>query len=273
MYPAVALIGLVPQPAAGPAAKPGNVNEMTIMQKIAGEHFGPGLLVFSVYLIAGFIALVAGLIAYAVLSDDYDAWMHPQEYAARVAAEARQHRMEGGLFLRTDFASDAWPWPKVDQVQLQCHGSKAWPMLTLTMPDGKEYGLNGTAQDAGWKSILKTLKKGRDGTFDPPVPDDLMKDANALCPDQPDTSAYDRCFNKVDGAPAGVVDAVQRGLRDPDSFDLINVMRSAPDAHGVLEFHVKFRAKNGFGGMNLGDAHGHMQVSDCKISLDGIDDG
>jgi hypothetical protein len=233
----------------------------------------PGPWAFAIYMIVGFFALGLCVAALSVLDDEYDAWMHPQEHAARLAAEATQHRMEGGSFFRTDFPSDAWPWPKVDHIQLQCHGSKDWPMVTLTMPDGKEYGLNGTAQEAGWTSILKALKKGRDGTFDRPVPDDLMKDALALCPDRPDTSAYDQCFSKVDGAPAGVVDAVQRGLRDPDSFDLINVSRSAPDAHGVLEFHVKFRAKNGFGGINLGDAHGHMQVSDCKVSLDGIDDG
>src|SRR3546814_7431503 len=47
---------------------------------------------------------------------------------------------------------------------------------------------------------------------------------------------------------------VKQSLREPDSFEHIRSSATAVDENGVQRILIEFRARNGFGGMNIGKA-------------------
>lgn len=74
------------------------------------------------------------------------------------------------------------------------------------------------------------------------------------------------CLSAWDGSHTGMVREVKAGLRDPDSFEhvdtLITPVQAETGMHGVT---MTFRARNGFGGLNLGTAIGEVDPTTCIV--------
>lgn len=73
------------------------------------------------------------------------------------------------------------------------------------------------------------------------------------------------CLSGWDGSHRGLVDAVSKSLRDPDSFEHAETKITPVDANGQHTVIMTFRAKNGFGGTNVGSAMGEVRQSDCAL--------
>lgn len=73
------------------------------------------------------------------------------------------------------------------------------------------------------------------------------------------------CLSGWDGSHRGLVNAVKAQMRDPDSFEHIETRISPVDAQGHNAVIMQFRAKNGFGGMNVGIASGVISNTSCSL--------
>lgn len=84
-------------------------------------------------------------------------------------------------------------------------------------------------------------------------------------------SAEDRrkgfhCLSKWDGSNRSAVDQIKAGLRDPDSFEHIETRIYPLDKgeHGAL---VSYRARNGFGGLNVEKMYARINSASCEARL------
>jgi hypothetical protein len=69
-----------------------------------------------------------------------------------------------------------------------------------------------------------------------------------------DQVKFDRCFSAWDGSNKDLVQRVKANLRDPSSFEHIETRYVK--INGGLQLTMFYRAKNGFGGMNIEQAKG-----------------
>lgn len=74
------------------------------------------------------------------------------------------------------------------------------------------------------------------------------------------------CLSSWDGSHRDFVDAVSKSLRDPDSFEHSETKITPVNADGQHTVAMTFRAKNGFGGTNIGSALGTVRQSDCSLA-------
>ena len=75
------------------------------------------------------------------------------------------------------------------------------------------------------------------------------------------------CLSAWDGSHRDFMNEVKRRMRDPDSFEHISTRvtpRSDAGTHTVL---MEYRARNGFGGMNVGTAMGTYKNSTCEHTV------
>jgi len=68
----------------------------------------------------------------------------------------------------------------------------------------------------------------------------------------------------VGGLNAAFVDAVKAQLRDPNSFEMIETRIDPVDEFGRHRIGMRFRSRNGFGGMNEITAIGSVDNESCK---------
>ncbi|MBX4954755.1 SHOCT domain-containing protein [Rhizobium lentis] len=73
------------------------------------------------------------------------------------------------------------------------------------------------------------------------------------------------CLSVWDGSNRALVDAVTKSLRDPSSFEHDETRISPVNPQGQHFVTMTFRAKNGFGGTNVGVATGMIRQSDCAL--------
>lgn len=59
------------------------------------------------------------------------------------------------------------------------------------------------------------------------------------------------CLSAWDGAVKGSAGRIKSGLREPDSYEHIGTRLISSDDRGRDEYISSFRARNGFGGMNV----------------------
>ena len=71
------------------------------------------------------------------------------------------------------------------------------------------------------------------------------------------------CLSNWDGAHSNFKSDVKNLLREPKSFEHIETRVSPRDENGQHNITMKYRARNGFGGMNIGNATGIYRNSDC----------
>ncbi len=73
------------------------------------------------------------------------------------------------------------------------------------------------------------------------------------------------CLSGWDGSQRELYDSVKNNLRDPSSMEHVETRVAPVDAEGLHSLTMQFRAKNGFGGTNVGMAVGTIRNSDCKL--------
>lgn len=72
----------------------------------------------------------------------------------------------------------------------------------------------------------------------------------------------EQCFSAWDGSHRGVVDVLMAGLRDPDSYEHIST-RYGDDGENHISVRMNYRARNGFGGMNIGEVVARAHIDKC----------
>ena len=75
------------------------------------------------------------------------------------------------------------------------------------------------------------------------------------------------CLSGWDGSNRGVVAALKDNLRDPDSFEHAETRLTPVNKQGEHLLIMKYRAANGFGGMNIGHLMATIQNSDCSFKI------
>lgn len=73
------------------------------------------------------------------------------------------------------------------------------------------------------------------------------------------------CLSPWSGAHNDLVDAVKKDLRDPHSFEHAGTMVTAMLDNGRHLIEMRYRAKNGFGGMEVAKAIGTFKNDDCSV--------
>lgn len=74
-----------------------------------------------------------------------------------------------------------------------------------------------------------------------------------------------KCLNEWNGSMFDFEWELKQSLRDPDSFELINSYASPVKADGLQRIRFEYRARNGFGGMNVEMASAVISNADCKL--------
>jgi hypothetical protein len=72
------------------------------------------------------------------------------------------------------------------------------------------------------------------------------------------------CLSAWDGSYRELETAVEKSLRDPDSFEHVETKITPVDVNNEHLVVMEFRAKNGFGGKNVGTATATIDGS-CKM--------
>ena len=75
------------------------------------------------------------------------------------------------------------------------------------------------------------------------------------------------CLNDWDGGNRSLIEQVKAVLRDPDSFEHAATRIGPLDGNGSHAIAMQYRARNGFGGMNVQQAIGMVNSSDCSATL------
>jgi len=75
------------------------------------------------------------------------------------------------------------------------------------------------------------------------------------------------CLSPWDGSHQSVKRYVRRGLRDPRSFEHVETRITPIDKDGKHTLYMTYRARNGFGGMNVGIAKVTVNNKDCSASI------
>lgn len=74
------------------------------------------------------------------------------------------------------------------------------------------------------------------------------------------------CLNPFSGANDPLIRLVTRRLRDPDSFEHIETTIT-PVKDGMHTVVMTYRARNGFGGMNVSQASGLVESATCTTTI------
>lgn len=74
------------------------------------------------------------------------------------------------------------------------------------------------------------------------------------------------CLSAWDGSEPDVVEAVKRTLRDPGSFEHVKTTITPVNAKGFHYLIMIYRARNGFGGMNIGRVIAHVAPG-CSVRI------
>jgi hypothetical protein len=80
-----------------------------------------------------------------------------------------------------------------------------------------------------------------------------------------DREAGQHCLSG--GEHSQLVERVKETLRNPSSFEHISTTISPLDPRGEHSLTMRFRAQNGFGGMNVSVVHAQVRSSDCSFTV------
>ncbi len=75
------------------------------------------------------------------------------------------------------------------------------------------------------------------------------------------------CLNGWDGSHWKMQSEIKRRLRDPDSFEHVETRIAPIDEVGNHSIFMSFRARNGFGGMNVQQAIGVVDNKACELQV------
>lgn len=75
------------------------------------------------------------------------------------------------------------------------------------------------------------------------------------------------CLSPWDGSHREFRNAVRDKMRDPDSFEHVETRVTPVDEDGMHAIIMQYRARNGFGGMNVGTALGQYRNAGCGFVI------
>jgi hypothetical protein len=75
------------------------------------------------------------------------------------------------------------------------------------------------------------------------------------------------CLSSWDGSHRELVDALKSTLREPDSFEHVETRITPVNEKGFHVLMMNYRARNGFGGMNIGRLAATVKSSDCSFEV------
>ena len=75
------------------------------------------------------------------------------------------------------------------------------------------------------------------------------------------------CLSGWDGSHRAVKRGVKNALRDPGSFEHVETRITAADSSGVHTLFMTYRARNGFGGMNVSTAKARVRNAGCGATI------
>lgn len=75
------------------------------------------------------------------------------------------------------------------------------------------------------------------------------------------------CLSAWDGSHSEMVTQVKRILRDPESFEHAETRITPANAQGKHGIVMTYRARNGFGGMNVDVATGEVDQATCTVTI------
>ncbi len=75
------------------------------------------------------------------------------------------------------------------------------------------------------------------------------------------------CLSAWDGSNRSLVRQIKAGLRDPDSFEEIETKITPVRSGGVHTASMSYRARNGFGGMNVTTALATIDPVSCEATV------
>lgn len=91
-----------------------------------------------------------------------------------------------------------------------------------------------------------------------------LREAEKAAQEAEDSRKGFHCLSKWDGSHPGVVEEVKQRLRDPGSFEH-DETRVTPAKDGVHTLYMTYRAKNGFGGVNVETAVATYSNDNCQV--------
>lgn len=79
------------------------------------------------------------------------------------------------------------------------------------------------------------------------------------------------CLSEWDGAHVGVKGFVRERMREPDSFEHIETRITPVSEAGIHLLFMDYRARNGFGGMNVATATAEITNSNCTARVTSLE--
>ena len=86
-------------------------------------------------------------------------------------------------------------------------------------------------------------------------------------PNQYDSVSGVHCLSPWTGSHAALNKEIKSSLRDPKSFEHVKTVVSEKKPDGKHLVLVEYRARNGFGGMNVSTARGRFDSETCRHEL------
>lgn len=122
----------------------------------------------------------------------------------------------------------------------------------------------GLAMSAGALGLLVFVVVKCTGSDDAITPQDLDRiEANQIAKEK----AGRHCLSGWDGRHVRLVEKFKTTLRDPSSFEHDKTIIAPVDDNGKHELMMRYRAKNGFGGMALGHVKAEVDNQTCGFKI------
>lgn len=79
------------------------------------------------------------------------------------------------------------------------------------------------------------------------------------------------CLSGFSGEHRDLARLIKTDLREPDSYEHISTTIWPVDADGNHQLLMRYRARNGFGGIGIGDVSATVKNADCSLIVTDID--
>lgn len=79
------------------------------------------------------------------------------------------------------------------------------------------------------------------------------------------------CLSSWNGSHPALKKYAEENMRDPDSFEHIETRITPVTENGTHQLIMKYRAKNGFGGMTVGSAIATIDNASCQATITSIE--
>lgn len=132
---------------------------------------------------------------------------------------------------------------------------------------------DGMAREAGWASFEDRTEAEKAGVTDPEEWERRKAEQASADAEQAQADAEraklhgHHCLSAWDGTHQDFTAQVTRLLREPDSFEHIATRTGPVNEAGKNSISMEYRARNGFGGVNVSTATGWLDNATCAVAV------